>query len=176
MKNWKKFSDSTSVFFPKKIGRFLSLSNKKLEFIKNDKNLVNLKSRVCSHINNKDKIHEMFIFHKKGAYVRPHRHVNKLESFHLISGKATIIFFDNSGKPKQIIKMGDYRSGKTFYYKIFKSFFHTVLIEKDVLFHEVTSGPFVKNKTIYAKWSPDEKHNLEVKKYLLKLKKIAKLK
>ena len=117
----------------------------------------------------------MFIFHKKGAYVRPHRHINKLESFHLISGIATIIFFHNNGKPKQVIKMGDYKSGKTFYYKIFKSFFHTVLIEKDVLFHEVTSGPFVKNKTIYAKWSPKEQNNDEVKKYLLKLKRIAKL-
>tara|TARA_B110000196_G_C21089104_1_gene636616 strand:+ start:888 stop:1418 length:531 start_codon:yes stop_codon:yes gene_type:complete len=175
MKNWKKFSKDTSVYFPKKIDKFLSLSKKKTEFIKKSKNLVNLKSRICSHVSNNDKIHEMFIFHKKSAYVRPHRHVNKLESFHLISGKATIIFFDNNGKPKKIIKMGDYKSGKTFYYKIFKSFFHTVLIEKDVLFHEVTSGPFVKNKTIYAKWSPDEKNYEEVKKYLLKLKRIAKL-
>ena len=175
MKNWKKFSKSTSVYFPKKIDQFLSLSKKKTEFIKKEKNLINLKSRICSHTSNKDKIHEMFIFHKKGAYVRPHRHINKLESFHLISGKATIIFFHNNGKPKQVIKMGNYKSGKTFYYKIFKSFFHTVLIEKDVLFHEVTSGPFVKNKTIYAKWSPIEQNNDEVKKYLLKLKRIAKL-
>ena len=175
MKNWKKFSKNTSVYFPKKIDQFLPLSKKKTEFIKKEKNLINLKSRICSHISNKDKIHEMFIFHKKGAYVRPHRHINKLESFHLISGKATIIFFDNNGKPKQVIKMGNYKSGKTFYYKIFKSFFHTVLIEKDVLFHEVTSGPFVKNKTIYAKWSPKEQNNDEVKKYLLKLKRIAKL-
>ena len=174
MKNWKKFSKSLSVFFPKEIDKFLSLSSKKLEFIRKNKNLVNSKSRVCSHLNNKDKIHEMFIFHKKGAYVRPHKHINKLESFHLISGRVTIIFFDNNGNPKQVIKMGDYKSGKTFYYKIYKSFFHTVLIEKDVLFHEVTSGPFKQNKTIYAKWSPEEKDSKEVKKYLLKLKKIAK--
>ena len=48
-----------------------------------------------------------------------------------------------------------------------------VIIEKDVLFQEVTSGPFIKNKTIYAKWSPEEKNVEEVKNYLLKLKKIA---
>jgi len=174
MKEWKKLSKSTSVYFPKKINNYISLSKKKTDFLKKEKHLINLKSRICSHSNNKVKIHEMFIFHKKGAYVRPHRHINKLESFHLISGKATIIFFDNNGELKKIIKMGDYKSGKTFYYKIFKSFFHTVLIEKDILFHEVTSGPFVKNKTIYAKWSPEEKNNDEVKKYLLKLKKIAK--
>ena len=174
MKNWKKFSSSTSVYFPKKINNFLSLSKKKTAFIKKDKNLVSSKSRICVHTNNKDKIHEMFIFHKKGAYVRPHKHVNKLESFHLISGKATIIFFDNNGNPKKVIKMGDYKSGKNFYYKIFKSFFHTLIVEKDIFFHEVTSGPFIKNKTIYAKWSPNEKNNFEVKNYLLKLKKITK--
>ena len=171
MKEWKKLSKSTSVYFPKKINNYISLSKKKTEFIKKEKYLINSKSRICSHSNNKAKIHEMFIFHKKGAYVRPHRHLNKLESFYLISGQVSIIFFDNYGKPTKVIKMGDYRSGKTFYYKLFKSCFHTVLIEKDVLFHEVTSGPFEKNKTIYAKWSPDENNKDEVKKYLLKLKK-----
>lgn len=33
MKNWKKFSKSLSVFFPKKIDKFLSLSSKKINFI-----------------------------------------------------------------------------------------------------------------------------------------------
>ena len=117
----------------------------------------------------------MFIFHKKGAYVRPHRHLNKLESFHLISGQVSTIFFDNYGKPTKVIKMGDYRSGKTFYYKLFKSCFHTVLIDRDVLFHEVTSGPYIKNQTIFAKWSPVENNKKAVKKYLSKLKKITKL-
>ena len=174
MKNWKKYQKDTSVYFAKNVGRFLSLTKKKLEFIKKNQNLFYLKSRICTHTSNKDKVHEMIIFHKKNAYVHPHRHVNKLESFHLISGKATIIFFDNNGKPNNILKMGDYKSGKTFYYKIFKSFFHTILIEEDVLFHEVTSGPFLKNETIYAKWAPDQKNKEEANKYLLKLKKIAK--
>ena len=48
-----------------------------------------------------------------------------------------------------------------------------MIIEKAVLFQEVTSGPFIKDKTIYAKWSPEEKNVEEVKNYLLKLKKIA---
>ena len=52
MKNWKKFSKSTSVYFPKKIDQFLSLSKKKTEFIKKEKNLINLKSRICSHTSN----------------------------------------------------------------------------------------------------------------------------
>ena len=34
MKDWKKFSFNTSVYFPKKISSFLSLTKKKIEFIK----------------------------------------------------------------------------------------------------------------------------------------------
>ena len=37
MKDWKKFSSNTSVYFPKKISSFLSLTKKKIEFIKKKK-------------------------------------------------------------------------------------------------------------------------------------------
>ena len=174
MKHWKKNSKSISAYFPRKRDNYLFLSKRNTTFIKKRSNLVKLKSRICSHLSTNDKIHEMIIFHKKGAYVRPHKHLNKLESFHLISGEVSIIFFNNYGSPIKVVRMGEYSSGKIFYYKLFKSCFHTVLIEKDVLFHEVTSGPHVKRQTIFAKWSPDENNKSDVKKYLLKLKKITK--
>ena len=175
MKHWRKFSKSTSVYFPKKIDDYLFFSKKNMKFIKKKRNLINFKSRICSHLSNKDKIHEMLIFHKKGAYVRPHKHLNKLESFHLISGKVRIIFFNNNGIPIKVVKMGEYSSGKIFYYKLLKSCFHTVLIDRDVLFHEVTSGPYNKKQTIFAKWSPAQNDKRAVKQYLSKLKKINKL-
>ena len=175
MKHWRKFSKSTSLYFPNKIDDHLFLSKKNVEFIKKKRNLVKFKSRICSHLNNKDKIHEMLIFHKKGAYVRPHRHLNKLESFHLISGEVRIVLFNNKGIPIKVVEMGEYSLGKIFYYKLFKSCFHTVLIDRDVLFHEVTSGPYIKNQTIFAKWPPVENNKKAVKKYLSKLKKITKL-
>ena len=34
---------------------------------------------------------------KKDAYVRPHKHMNRLQSFHLISGKISMVFFNNYG-------------------------------------------------------------------------------
>ena len=46
MKDWKKFSFNTSVYFPKKISSFLSLTKKKIEFIKKKKYLVNLKNNA----------------------------------------------------------------------------------------------------------------------------------
>ena len=47
-----------------------------------------------------------------------------------------------------------------------KNFFHTQIIKRDTLFKEVTSGPFKKNKTLMAKWSPESKNLKEVKKFL----------
>src|SRR6185436_6680301 len=50
--------------------------------------------RICAHANEKEKVHEMFIVHSRGTYVRPHRHAHKQESFFLIEGRAEAIFFN----------------------------------------------------------------------------------
>ena len=53
--------------------------------------------RICAHKNLEDNIHEMLIVHEKSCYVRPHKHINKTESFHIIDGSADIILFDEDG-------------------------------------------------------------------------------
>ena len=53
--------------------------------------------RLCAHQGPQDKVHEMFIVHGKDAYVRPHRHLNKTESFFLLEGQADAVFFDDEG-------------------------------------------------------------------------------
>ncbi len=51
--------------------------------------------------------------------------------------------------------MGDQRSGKIFYNRLDKQSYHMLIIKSDFLiFHEITSGPFDKNKTIFPKWAP----------------------
>ena len=40
--------------------------------------------RLCAHHRAEDALHEMLIVLGRGTYVRPHRHVNKTESFHVI--------------------------------------------------------------------------------------------
>ena len=51
------------------------------------------RARICAHSNIDDSIHEMLIVHEKSCYVRPHKHANKTESFHIIEGKVDIILF-----------------------------------------------------------------------------------
>lgn len=113
--------------------------------------------RLCLHATTEDSLHEMFILMSKGTYVRPHRHKNKVESFHIIEGEVDVVIFDEDGTPKESIKMGDYRSGKKFFYRLSQSLFHTVVVRTDrVLFHETTNGPFDKADTEYARWAPGE--------------------
>ena len=126
--NWKE--TKKSVFFEKKKKNITLIAKKNIEFLKHNSNQLNKKSRVWIHKNDKERIHEMIVFHKKGSYVRPHKHLNKLESFFIISGEVTLVIFDKKGIPIKKIDMGDYHSGKIFFYKMKKNYFHTQIIKK----------------------------------------------
>jgi len=127
------------------------------------------KSRYCFHKNKKSKVQEMIICHKKNYYVRPHKHLDKEESIFVIKGLAKAIFFDDGGNIKKIMKLGGLESKRVFYYKLNKKLFHTILIEsKYFVFHEVSEGPFKKNKTKFTKWG--HKNNNQIFKKFLKNK------
>ena len=126
--------------------------------------------RICAHKNTKDYIHEMLIVHEKSCYVRPHKHINKTETFHIIEGMADIILFNEDGRIDQSIRMGDFISGCKFFYRLPPYRYHTLLIHSDVLvFHEITNGPFKPEETVLAPWSPEETDKDEVSRYIAKL-------
>ena len=132
------------------------------------------KSRICCHIDIKDKTHEMIIVLMKDSYVRPHIHPsNKSESYMVISGKMSVLIFDNHGKIKKIINLGNCSSGKNFYYRTSKGYWHMPLAtSKYCVYHETYSGPFVKNKDVkYASWAPDESDLFKAQSYIKNLKK-----
>src|SRR3989338_8531886 len=72
--------------------------------------------RLCSHKNVNDPLHEMLIIHTKDTYVRPHKHLNKSESLHVIEGMVDIVLLDEEGEVAEVIAMGYYASGLRFYY------------------------------------------------------------
>ena len=112
--------------------------------------------RLCTHRGTGDAVHEMLIVHAASAYVRPHKHIGKAESFHVIEGRVDVVLFDDEGEVGDVIPMGEYASGLPFYYRIDQPVFHTLLIRSAVLvFHETTSGPFKREQTVFAAWSPD---------------------
>ena len=123
--------------------------------------------RLCSHPDVDDSLHEMLIVHAQGAYVRPHKHMKKSESFHVIEGRLKVVIFTETGDVEQVIPMGDFSSPGYFYYRLSKPLFHTVIpLSEDVVFHETTNGPFRREETIFAEWSPAEDDVAEQEKFL----------
>ena len=125
------------------------------------------RARLCSHPDVMDPLHEMLIVHVKDTYVRPHKHMGKSESFHVIEGLLNVIVFTNEGKIRETIEMGDLASGKCFYYRLFKGVYHTVVpLSELVVFHEVTNGPFKREDMVFADWSPAEDDTTGQKAFL----------
>lgn len=111
--------------------------------------------RLCAHRNKDDILHEMFIVHTSNCYVRPHKHIGKVESMSILQGEAQVVMFDDDGNIERVIEVGDVQSGKTFYYRMSDPIFHTLLIQSpSLVFHEVTQGPFQREQTIFADWAP----------------------
>lgn len=150
----------------------VKVGNKNIKFLKDRLIRENLQRiRLCAHNDVNDAVHEMFIVLKKDTYIRPHKHLNKSESFHLIEGIADIIVFDDNGNVQEIIKMADYQSPQEMYYRMNVAYFHTVVVLSDFLvFHETTQGPFRKSDTVYAPWAPDESDIAAVRAYKGQLK------
>ena len=128
------------------------------------------RARLCAHKDGTDRLHEMLIVLTKDVYIRPHKHLNKTESFHVIEGSATIVFFDEAGSVQQVIAVGDFASGRQFYFRNDDPRYHTQIVTSDFLvFHETTNGPFNRSDTVFAPWSPDEGDASAAKAFVEKL-------
>jgi len=115
------------------------------------------RARFCAHSNNNRQVHEMIIALADDSYIRPHRHLDKSESFHVIEGTADVILFDDSGLVQRVIPMSPAQTGHAFYYRIESPIFHTVVVTSETfVFHETTPGPFRQDASEYAAWAPDE--------------------
>ena len=161
---WVK--ENEEVFYPKQMD-FVEIDKLDIDYlIKASQNNIRNRARYCTHSSAEDVVHEMIIYHKKGTYVRPHKHIGKTESFHLLDGEADVLIFDEEGGLINVRNLGKYESGKSFYYRIPESCYHSQIFRKDTVFHEVTMGPFDSNDSVKANWAPDEKETALVKMYI----------
>jgi cupin fold WbuC family metalloprotein len=128
------------------------------------------RARICAHKSNQDPLHEMVIAITAQSYIHPHRHVGKSESFHIVEGEVDIVVFDEGGGIVDIIGLGAIGSGRKFYYRLSENWFHTLLVRTDFLVvHEVTNGPFVREKTLLAPFAPVEEDRDAVRDYITRI-------
>ena len=114
------------------------------------------RARVCLHAAPEDAIQEMIIALCQDTLFRPHRHLDKTESFHIVEGELDLIVFEDTGRPQRVIRMGPMASGKTFCYRLNAPLYHALLPRTPfVIFHETTAGPF-RNDAQFAPWAPEQ--------------------
>ncbi|MBK8870689.1 MAG: cupin fold metalloprotein, WbuC family [Elusimicrobia bacterium] len=127
--------------------------------------------RLCAHPKIEDPFHEMFIVHTRNVYVRPHKHLGKSESLHVIAGKADVVLFSESGLVEDVFSLSPYGARSIFYYRIPENFYHALIIRSHrFVFHEATPGPFDRSKTIFAPWAPEPGKSRDVSDCLKWLK------
>ena len=165
--SYRKANDE--VLYP--ANSFVTVSAQDIAYLKKEAmNNPRQRIRLCSHQDPADKVHEMFIIHGRDAYVRPHKHLKRMESFFVIEGEVDVIFFDDEGGITRKVEMGALASGKTFYYRLNEKEYHTLYIKSDLIcFFEATSGPFNADDTLFAPWSPDGKDPAEAKEFMQEL-------
>lgn len=163
------------------MNKFVLQNKKDLVFF--NKNIVNKiknmalknqkkRARICIHKSLKNKTNEMIIALNKKSFIAPHIHPDgKSESYYVIEGKMNVYVFDKLGKVKKVIKMGNYNSGENFYYRMSKGFYHMPIATSNwCIYHEVYSGPFIKNIDVkYPNWAPKESNKNEKKIFLKKI-------
>lgn len=144
------------------------LGDAEIEFLKKQARISPRKrARICAHKTNDDALHEMVIVISADSYIHPHRHVGKSESFHIVEGEVDVAVFDDTGKLSEVIQLGAPASGRCFYYRLSESAFHTLLIRSDYLIvHEVTNGPFDRDRTVLATFAPTEDREEEACAYM----------
>ncbi len=146
------------------LGPIASIGHAEIEYLRSEL-VANAKGRVRINIHpdSADTLHEMFIAISPDSYIRPHKHPNKSEAFHIVHGEVDIVVFEDDGSIAQIVKLAARSDTNPFYYRMSKPFFHTLIIRSEVLVvHEITNGPFVKDGTTFAEFAPSEDSSKEI--------------
>lgn len=111
--------------------------------------------RINTHADNADPLHEMFIAIHPDSYIRPHKHLDKSEAFHVVHGEVDIVVFEDDGRIRQVVPLAARDEHKAFYYRMSAPYLHTLVIHSDMLVvHEITNGPFVKDATVFGAFAP----------------------
>jgi cupin fold WbuC family metalloprotein len=113
--------------------------------------------RLCFHAGEDASQQEMLIVMHRSSYVRPHRHIGKMETMTLIEGTCDALLFDEAGLVTQAVAMSPAAEGGSFFYRMPDRVFHTLIFRSEwIVFLETTIGPFNRAMTETPEWAPPE--------------------
>jgi cupin fold WbuC family metalloprotein len=136
-----------------------------------------LRSRLCTHASPQEALHEMIIVHHRDCYVRPHRHRLSPESLHVIEGSAQVIVFDDPGGVSRTFTASVPAQHGIFYYRMPPLQYHSLVITSEwFVFHETTTGPFIRSNTEFPEWAPDGSDDVLAREFVTRvLKQVGRL-
>ena len=145
----------------------VSLRRADLDFLKSEVYKTTRKRiRLCTHMNDDAKLHEMFVVYTDMTYVRPNLHIGKDESLHILEGEADFIFFDETGRVIEVVPLGEQASKKNFFVRVPQRMFHTIIMRSShLVIHEATPGPFNRQDTVWAPWAPVDSDKVAVSQF-----------
>jgi len=120
--------------------------------------------RVCLHTGPNEPFHSMIILERKGKYYRPHKHLKKGESFHILEGSMGVLSFDKNGN---VLDSCVLNPAGNIIYRVGVDAYHAVMPMSDlVVYHESKQGPFIgEGDSIYPSWAPNGTNTEEAAEY-----------
>jgi cupin fold WbuC family metalloprotein len=133
----------------------------------------NCNVRISLHTSPGAAFHEMVILEHSGGFYRPHKHLHKGESCHIIEGAIAMFRFGEDGSVENYWVLDE---KENYIARVSANHWHTVFPLSDyVIYHESKPGPFLKDKdSIYPDWAPDGTDPEKAEEYMQSLKQIAK--
>ncbi len=123
--------------------------------------------RLCLHEGPDALLHDMIVVQYAGQYFRPHKHLEKGESYHMIEGEMGIVVFDDEGKVADACRID---TSDTTVYGVGTGMYHTNFPLTDVaVYHESRPGPFVSGDSVFAPWGPDGEDEEAARKFVAAL-------
>ena len=112
----------------------------------------NANVRLCLHDSPEADFHDMIILERPGRYYRPHKHLSKGETWHVLDGRMGVFVFDDDGNT---IEANTISAGEI--YRLSLDTFHAVMpLGEYVIYHESKPGPFTGlTDSVYPDWAPD---------------------
>ena len=115
------------------------------------------RARLCLHMSESDSMQEMLIVFCRDAQIKPHRTLNKSESFHVVEGGLKMVMFNDDGTVDHSFEMGPPGSGQAFMARFSSSPWYTYVPTSEFVdIHEISRGPFDPAATAFPDWAPDD--------------------
>lgn len=119
------------------------------------------------HRDHEDVVQEMIVALCRGTYLRPHNHRKRIESICVMEGELGLMTFSEQGEVTGRLDLRARGGDSPFLYRIPMNTWHSISpLSDSALIHEITSGPFVAEETLFAPWAPEETDSAGVAGFL----------